>query len=423
MRTEGLLRSTLTLVAGGALAQALPLALSPLLTRLYTPDQFGHFTLVAAVAVNLGAVACARYEYALPLVADAQRARALLALCLRVLLLVSLLSVPLAWWLSRGSPASGWLWLPAVVASAGAVQCLTLWATRAQRFGALSGARVVQYGGAALAQAGAGLSAPAAALGGHGLIAAPVLANLATLALLQRPAPEGGWRSLWRLPRAEWLAAAREHRSFPLLNAPHAFNGALQDTLCVLLLTWWSGDAAVGFWGLAMRCLKAPSALVGGAVSQVLYPKLATTDRAAARQSVRQVMAVLLALALPLVLVLMVFGPALFAALFGEPWREAGELARALAPYIGVHFVASPLAVVTLAWQAQGWALRLALVGQVVFLAAVAVGLHFGGLQGAAWAVSAATLPYFGFYFWSLANWPLPVVEPASEPNASTNPT
>jgi hypothetical protein len=57
----------------------------------------------------------------------------------------------------------------------------------------------------------------------------------------------------------------------------------------------------------------------------------------------------------------------------------------------------------------------------VVFLAAVAVGLHFGGLQGAAWAVSAAMLPYFGFYFWSLARWPLPESEPA--PNASTHPT
>ena len=57
---HGLLKSTLTLVAGGALAQALPLALAPLLTRLYTPDQFGQFTLLAAVAVNLGVVACAR---------------------------------------------------------------------------------------------------------------------------------------------------------------------------------------------------------------------------------------------------------------------------------------------------------------------------------------------------------------------------
>ena len=157
----GIFKPTLTLLAGGALAQALPLLLAPLLTRLYTPDQFGHYTLIAAVAVNVGVIACARYEYALPLEADAQRARALLALCLRVLLAVSLLCVPVAIWLSLGNPASGWLWLPAVVASAGAVQCLTMWATRAQRFGALSLARVVHvYGGLAVL---AGLIGPVVA--------------------------------------------------------------------------------------------------------------------------------------------------------------------------------------------------------------------------------------------------------------------
>ena len=102
---------------------------------------------------------------------------------------------------------------------------------------------------------------------------------------------------------------------------------------------------------------------------------------------------------------LLVAGPALFALVFGEPWREAGRLAQALAPYIGVHFVASPLAPVTMAWGAQAWALRLALVGQAVFLLALAAGLALGGLQGGAWAVSAAMLPYFGYYFWRLAHW------------------
>lgn len=400
-----LLRSTLTLLTGSALAQALPLALAPVLTRLYTPEQFGQFTIFTAVAANIGVVACARYEYALPLEVDAERARSLLALCIRVLVAVTLLCVPLALWLSLDTMSTVWLWLPWMVASAGAVQCLTLWATRGQRFSALAGARVVQYGGAALAQVGGAFAVPGT--GAHGLIAGPVLANVATLALLHRPAPAGGWRGLWRVPRADWFAAAKCHRSFPLLNAPHAFSGALQDTLTVLLLIWWSGDAAVGFWGLAMRVLKAPATLVGGAVSQVLYPSLVRADEASARQAVRQVMWVLMALALPLVLGLVAFGPALFAALFGEPWREAGELARALAPYIGLHFVASPLAVVTLAWQAQGWALRLALLGQLMFLGALCIGLQFGGLQGAAWAVSAGMLPYFAFYFWSLACWPM----------------
>ena len=42
-RPLGLLKATLTLLAGGALAQALPLLLGPWLTRLYSPEEFGHY--------------------------------------------------------------------------------------------------------------------------------------------------------------------------------------------------------------------------------------------------------------------------------------------------------------------------------------------------------------------------------------------
>ena len=38
---------------------------------------------------------------------------------------------------------------------------------------------------------------------------------------------------------------------------------------------------------------------------------------------------------------------------------------------------------------------------------ALAAGLHWGGLQGAGWAVSAAMAGYFGYYFWALATWPV----------------
>lgn len=401
----GLTRPILTLVAGGAAAQLVPLALGPLLTRLYTPQQFGQYALFAALAANLAVVACARYEQALPLARDESEARSLMALCLRLLLVTTAVSVPLAWWLGSRGTLVAWAWLPPAVAATAAVQWLTLWSVRAERFAALSAARIVQHGGGALAQAAAGTGAAARAFGGHGLIVGPVLASLATVWWLRRPAPASGWWSLWRVPRSAWLAAARTHRSFPLLNTPHAFSGALQDTVTVALLVWWSGEAAAGFWALALRYLKAPATLVGSAVSQVLYPRLAQSGPDDARRAVRQVMAVLMLLAMPLVLVLMLAGPALFAWLFGERWREAGELARALGPYIGMHFVASPLAVVTLAWNAQAWALRLALVGQIVFLAALLAGLQWGGLRGAAWAISAAMAVYFAWYFRSLATW------------------
>ena len=398
----GLLRASLLLVAGGAAAQALPLLLGPWLTRLYTPTEFGQFHLLAAVATNLAVVACARYEFALPLARDEAEARSLSALCRWLLLAATLLAClcGAAWaaWLGQWWP----LQLPLLVAATGAVSLATLGAMRAQRFRALAAGRVVQHGGAALLQGAAGTLGA----GVPGLIGASVAATLACAALLWQRLPR--W---WQVPRAELAAVARRHRDFPLLNTPHAFAGALQDTLALALIAAWQGPAAAGFWGLSLRYLKAPATLVGGAVSQALYPALAAGGAKgatpAARAAVRRVMAVLAAIALPLVLLVLVFAPWAFEAAFGAPWRAAGDLARCLALYIGLHFVASPLSVVPMAWGAQAWALRLALMGQAMFVTALAAGLAVGGLAGAGWAVSAAMLLYFGWFFWRLATWPV----------------
>ncbi len=402
MAKGGLLRSTLTLLAGGALAQVLPLLLGPWLTRIYSPTEFGQFSLVWTLSTNLAVIGCARYEFALPLERDDKQASLLMALCGRLLLTITAVSVVIAWQLAAWQDLPLFWLLPAALLSGGATQWLILWATRAQRFQLLASARVLQYGGGALLQLLLGLLQ----FGAVGLLLGPLLAGLAAALLLARPAPLGGWSALWRSEHGAVKTMALRHRDFPLLNTPHAFAGALQDSLAMLLIATWTGDAAAGYWALALRYLKAPASLVGGALSQTLYPRLVhAADGAEALHVVRQAMALLAGLALALMAALMLWGPWLFETLFGERWHDAGLLARALAPYIALHFIASPLSVTTMAWRAQGWALRLALVGQVMFLLGLVAGLYWGGLIGAGWGVSAAMLLYFGYFFWSLANW------------------
>jgi O-antigen/teichoic acid export membrane protein len=400
--TSGLLQATAVLFTGSVAAHALPLLLGPALTRLYSPETFGQFALLWAVATNVAVVACARYDHALPLERDDAQAQDLLALCAATMPRMAALSLAASGVLVAFGQGAGYAWLaPAVVALA-AVQALTLWATRAQRWRPLSLARLVQYGGGAALQLGLGWW-----MGGvHGLCLGAVAAAMMAAWLLARPAPAGGWGTLARVPMSALRAQAAKHRDFPLLNTPHAFLGALQDTLTLVALTAWTGDAAAGLWALSLRYLKAPATLVGGALSQALYPRLVQApDAASARRAVRQSMAALAALALPLMLVLLVGAPALFTFFFGPAWAGAGELARALAPYIALHFIASPLAVTTLAWRAQGWALRLALAGQVAYFAGLLGGLALGGLTGAAWGLSASMLLYFAYYFWAIATW------------------
>jgi O-antigen/teichoic acid export membrane protein len=406
-----LLKATFTLLAGGAVAQLIPLLVGPLLTRLYTPSQFGLYHLFAAVAANVAVVACARYEFAIPLVRSGEDAQVLRALCLRVLVAVVMATTlaALLWW---GLSGDAWpMWLPLAVALLGLVSLATLQATAHKRFRALAMARVVQHGGGAVAQAGAGL----AGAGVAGLIAAPLLALAATVAVLRLPVS-----GALGVPGDRVRQMAQRFQDFPKFNTPHAFLGALSDTVSIALVAALAGPAAAGFWGLTMRYLKAPATLVGGAVSQALYPHLADSDSpgvatAKGRAAVVRVMGLLALIAVPLVLGIWLVAPWAFEEVFGPDWRDAGELASALALYIGVHFVAAPLAIVTMVWGAQAWALRLAAVGQAMFVGALAWGLTQGGLVMAGWCVSAAMLMYFGWYFVCLARWPVPAPPEAAQ--------
>lgn len=400
--STALLRAAATLLTGSVLAHALPLLLGPALTRLYSPSEFGQFALLWALANNVAVIGCARYELALPLEKTEQGAAELMALCARLLLLVTAGTVVAGGVMAvLGDTLLAWA-LPLAVLSIAVTQWLTLWATRSQRFALLSIARLVQHGGSALLQLALGVFK----IGSAGLLAGAVAAGLVAAATMARPAPAGGWSVLWRAPGASLRAMAARHRDFPLLNTPHAFMGALQDTLTLIAVAAWAGDAAAGLWALSLRYLKAPATLLGGAVSQALYPQLLQARTAGeARALVRKSMLALAAIALPMAAVLMLWGPWLFTTAFGPQWSEAGPLVRGIAPYIALHFIASPLSVTTLAWRAQAWALRLALVGQLAFFAGLLAGLALGNLEGAAWCLSACMLPYFAYYFLTLAHW------------------
>lgn len=61
------LRNVLTLMTGTTIAQAIPIANTPILTRLYTLADFGLLALFVAVTSILGSIANGRYEMAIML--------------------------------------------------------------------------------------------------------------------------------------------------------------------------------------------------------------------------------------------------------------------------------------------------------------------------------------------------------------------
>src|SRR5690606_10440995 len=74
-----------------SIAQAIPIAVSPILTRLYSPEDFGIYALFLAIMAVVSSIASGRYELAIVLPSDDEDAFNIAALCLLIAAGVSLL--------------------------------------------------------------------------------------------------------------------------------------------------------------------------------------------------------------------------------------------------------------------------------------------------------------------------------------------
>src|SRR5690625_747247 len=84
-------KNIIKLMTGATMAQAIPVAISPILTRLYTPEDFGVLALFVAIITIFGSIANARYELAIVLPKKEEDSINLVALCILIALSLSLI--------------------------------------------------------------------------------------------------------------------------------------------------------------------------------------------------------------------------------------------------------------------------------------------------------------------------------------------
>jgi O-antigen/teichoic acid export membrane protein len=341
-------RNLAVLVSGTAVAQAVPILASPLLARLYSPADFGVFSLYLAVAGMVAAAAMGTYDQAVVLPRERDDAVNVAALAggLAVAVAAATLVFAGGWnLLHRGGPGAEfarWLYLaPASVLFVALWQLLTYWHNRHGRFREVAGNRVTQ----AAAGSGVQLALGAAGLGAGGLIVGAVAgqaAALAGLALLLLRRDRG---VLAGASRAGALAQARRYRDFPRYNLVQVLLDGVRDSGLIMLLSYLFGAAVVGYFGFAVRLLRVPMQLVGSSLAQVYYQHAAATHQEGAPlwPVLRVLLRRLVSLALPALLAVLLLAPPAFAFVFGEEWRRAGEFARLLAPWLLMNLVSSPV--------------------------------------------------------------------------------
>lgn len=385
------LRSVGLLAAGTATAQVVSLAVAPLLTRLYTPADFGLLAVFMSVVSVASVVVALRLELAVP-VPPEEDAAAHVVLAGVLVVAVSSASAAVLVGLFGGA-LSGVLgepdlepllrFAPLCLAAFGAYNMLNFWFARRERFPAIAAVNAVR----AVVVAAAQSLSVASRAGALGLVAGftlgPIVQALGLIAAMSRDSPLRSTRITW----AGLADVVRRFRSFVVFGTPQALVNALNQSLPALVMTLEFSASVAGFYLMAHRLIAAPIGLLGRSVRQVIYPRLAravdegTGLPLAVRATLRMA-----ALALPAALVVFFSGPALFAWLLGQEWRVAGEYARFIALWLAMGFVNIPSVSLVPLLGMQRWHAAY----EVVYLGARLAALLYGAsvrdpMAGIAW--------------------------------------
>lgn len=371
-------RHFMMLLTGSAGAQVINLASYPILARLYDPLEFGIFAVFLAISAVPVAIACGRFDLAVP-IARPHLARTVHALCILIAIGAGLISVIGVGVYIAIAGSYSWTMAPLIGASVflgGYCAASTMLSLRHDGYRVNSFAiiaRTVVGNGAQIALA------LAFAASGLNLILGYCLGQLIQALMLHR-ALRG--IATWKIPprRALRLAFTR-FRAQVAIDIPSTILGATALNLLTWFLLILYGPLAVGFYAIANRIAVTPLAVFNDTLSQVFFQKAskAERERGSFWPELKLNLAAAGAVAIVVLIGILLVAPPIIGVYLGERWLPSAETLVLLAPMLAIRSIGVSVATSVFVLRKPSWLLYLNI--------ALVAGYSFGFLW--AWTTGA----------------------------------
>ena len=407
MKRQGIAREMGTLLGGNLMAQIISLAAYFALTRIFSTDDYGLFSIFYSYIEVLIILSTCKYELAIVAADSDREADAMARFTLRMNTIVSLvlLTVALVLWQTGALPGNfaslGWmvLLIPPMVFFSGTSRVYSFLFNRAHRYRTMAASETVNAAAGALTKIGLGLLGVMQAGMPVGTVAGRAVGNL-VMRLKMRP--------LAPCTKSERRQAARKHRNFPLYVATKDFVNTFSSNLPFLWLALYFDRAEVGLFALALTFTFRPVNILNVAFEQVLYARTAEGVREGRSVGwmIRRFLLVLNAVALPLFVLAWFVAEPVFAFCFGGRWAGCGIYVQALLPWVFLMLSSTSLMFISNVFSTQRTEFFFYVVLLVLRVAAIAAGIHSGSfllairLYAAAGALVSASL--LVWYLWQV---------------------
>ena len=331
-----LVRNTSWVALGTASGQGFVLLVTPYLSRIFTPADFGTYALLNTVSNISMAVACLRFDLAIPSAHEPHAHGLMITSVLAAVFLggLSALVMLLALTSSLSTvlipPFTSPILVGLCISAVGIYQAATAWFLRSGEYKRVAILRLSQ---------GAGFSL-LASIPGFGLLWSHVLSFATAFIHLSST-----YKISSEVQQIPWRKAAFKSRRFPLMSLPGSVLDVVGYSMCIWVISSAYGAAQAGEYAQIQRLIGAPLMLISMSTGQVLLKH--TADIAFSKEALRQllfkVLKMLGLLSIAGFTAVVAFGEPLLGWLLGTQWRVDREFVSWVAIAVFVRSCVSPL--------------------------------------------------------------------------------
>lgn len=336
-------KHSLVLIGGTGFSILLQVLASPILTRLYSPADFGIFAIFFSIATFFSVIINAKYEQTILLPGSDNDSFLLVFIaiiistacsCLIMFAVVVILTFKMF-------VANQWLYLlPITCFFIGIFQSGYYWIIRNKKFRLLSALRVIQALIIIIFSIVLFFVVPGFWGMILGYVVGQVVVGLIILCLLFRDAR----KYLKDISVTKGIKLIKRYKNFPLYSGLSGLTENLSAQLPVFLSTIID-KATVGYYSLAQRVTRVPISVISTAIGDVFRQRASFeyVGRGNCRVIFMRVFWLLLSVSIVPAVIFFMFAPELFSWIFGVKWMVAGEYARIFTVRFLLQFIVNPL--------------------------------------------------------------------------------
>jgi O-antigen/teichoic acid export membrane protein len=336
-------------LSGSVLSQVVVIFTTPILSRIYSPEDFGAASVFFSVVGFFTILSTFQYEGAIMLPKRNIDSLALVILSTMLAFVSSIVigiflffyhDVVFAWF-HMESQSKFWEWIPVAIVVYAVYSILSHWVTRLGQYKTIAYRQFFQ----SVSQSVTKIILGKLSFVTTGLVVGTLLGIAASISILIKGRVKDLLRSFRLITWERIKDNAKKYHKFPKYTMIQGLMDTFQESLLLLVISALYGNAKLGMYTFTLALLQKPLQVIGASLGQVYFQDI--SKKFANEQEIYsdtiKLIKILLSVALLIYIPVVIFGPWIFDFFFGDNWWESGEIAQIMSLWLMLKLITSPI--------------------------------------------------------------------------------